>query len=905
MDAYLQQNVDDIQRLLASTDNTTFVLGSALTAPPGKHRSEQFKSTIHSVSIRLCKILSGDVDLIQPWRSCTASPDIAEHLNNLKVPTIDGKPSLLLHRLGETSKDSFHLEEPKLRAKRLENIFIKGSSTYGLQHSVLFNTSGAGKTRLVLEGLCKEWGFYFTCKRDVSECGSADLDRVLDPAGHGYLRACGLIEHPDSDIVCSNNEAQAERCFMAVLVGRLIVFQCLLAAYEVQGKKATLAELRRIWLFVQLDSRLLADSNCPDLLLELTTLLCHMPKNAALPSRGYKMLGECRLFLRTLASCNGLLPPGDGQVPIFCVVDEVQSAAHLFPQAFRGGPTGKDPRPALRALLKTWSIGMRFVVTGTSLNIQHIRDAVSSTVGKVNGHIDHAINGTGSFIHKHEQIDNYLDYYLPSLYLNSAIGKELARRARYWLVGRPRFVASFVQYLMIHNYQSCHKLLTSYIQAITKFSPTDGTHWEQLEDSMPETMVLPAPFNFEKAAALDVQSRNALITSIQGLVNHRLLRGRTDFETSGEGLVDSKLVECGFARYPDGKGLPATFDEPLAYLAADTWISSYWFSRHHYFLQRINHNSPEQNGLERYTAICLAHIFRQFTPLSIFFRFARKLGKPKRLEKKRARLVSCWIDSNEEFRVAPVVFPFDNEVDQSYGHVIQGTSSPSNILGYTSTKPSDDLQWLNFEVNAPFLFPDESFGPDLMFRLQLEEGKLLTVALQVKYREQGTTLTKKEEMKRAVKSVNPSKFWTNNSQINGKASAPKSHPNLHTDTLNALDKLENRYRPNRGGYHSMIGGLFAYPATDNEATCNRILEKLTKGEIEFNAAHEFFMIPTAPIIQLTDSMPPFGGLKRMEDAMIQRRVLEKLHKLEFTNKVKGRKRRGASPPVSGDSLVKR
>ncbi|KAG6898809.1 hypothetical protein C0993_003972, partial [Termitomyces sp. T159_Od127] len=160
---------------------------------------------------------------------------------------------------------------------------------------------------------------------------------------------------------------------------------------------------------------------------------------------------------------------------------------------------GTQPRPALRALLQVWSIGMHFVITGTSLNIRCIQDAVSSTVGKFNGHVDQAITGTGSFIYKDEQIDDYLNYYLPSWYLNTAIGKELSRRARYWLVGRPRFIASFVQYLILHDFQCCHQLLTSYIQAITKFLPTDGRQWEQLEDPMPSSSTdLPAPFDLEK-----------------------------------------------------------------------------------------------------------------------------------------------------------------------------------------------------------------------------------------------------------------------------------------------------------------------------------------------------------------------------------------------------------------------
>ncbi|KNZ72705.1 hypothetical protein J132_02139 [Termitomyces sp. J132] len=743
--------------------------------------------------------------------------------------------------------------------------------------TVLFNTSGAGKTRLVLEGLCKEWGFYFTCKRSVSECGSTDLDVVLDPSDSGYLNKCGLIEHVVNSQHLASNERCARRCFRAVLVARLMVFQCLLAAYEAQGKITTIAELKRIWLFVQLDSRLLAHSHCPDLLLELTTLLCHIPKL----SDSDIILAECQLFLESLVP--GSLPPGD-RIPIFCVIDEVQNASDLFPDAFRGGQTGSDPRPALRELLKVWSIGMHFVITGTSLNIQHIRCAISSTVGKFTGQLESAITSTGSFIDKDEQIDSYLNHYIPSRYLKSPIGKELSRRARYWLVGRPRFIASFVQCLILHDFQYCHQLLTSYIRAITHFSPTDGTHWEQLEGPMPKSPIdLPAPFNLDRAAVLDHISRNDLMNSIQRLVNHRLLRGRTDFETSGEGLVDSKLVECGFARYPDGKA--ATFDEPLAYLAADFWLSSCWSSRHQYFLKDINQNSSDQNGLERYIAICLAHIFREFTPLSAFFRFAHNLGKPKLLENRKARLVSCWIDSSREFRVAPVVFPFDNKVDKSYGYVIEGASSPSNILGYTSTNPSDDLQWLNFGINAPFLFPDEFFGPDLMFRLQLEGGELLTVALQVKYREKGTTLTRRTDMISAIKSINPTKFWKN---IKNEVSAPISNPNIHIDSLNALDRLANRFGSQREGYHSLICGLFAYPATDNETTCKKILQKITQHETEyeFDTAHEFFVIPSAPIIALTNPMPPFEGLKRLEEG-IQRRVRDNLEKSKFTRKING------------------
>jgi hypothetical protein len=45
------------------------------------------------------------------------------------------------------------------------------------------NTSGSGKTRLLLEGLCKHWGFYFTCVREREELGSRDLGQALENIG--------------------------------------------------------------------------------------------------------------------------------------------------------------------------------------------------------------------------------------------------------------------------------------------------------------------------------------------------------------------------------------------------------------------------------------------------------------------------------------------------------------------------------------------------------------------------------------------------------------------------------------------------------------------------------------------------------------------------------------------------
>lgn len=73
--------------------------------------------------------------------------------------------------------------------------------------------------------------------------------------------------------------------------------------------------------------------------------------------------------------------------------------------------------------------------------------------------------------------------------------------------------------------------------------------------------------------------------------------------------------------------------------------------------------------------------------------------------------------------------------------------------------------------------------------------------------------------------------------------------------------------------------------------CDKILAKLGSGEVKFNSTHEFFMIPTDPIIQVTNAMKPGNALARMEE-IIKKRKSDKMKKSGFKNKVNGHKPRG-------------
>lgn len=99
-------------------------------------RSERFKDLIDHTYACICQILNGDIELIDPWCPSTADSRIIGHFANLQIPTIDCRPSLLLHRLGDSSEGNpVAIEEMALREKRLKSVFLKGMSKRELEHS--------------------------------------------------------------------------------------------------------------------------------------------------------------------------------------------------------------------------------------------------------------------------------------------------------------------------------------------------------------------------------------------------------------------------------------------------------------------------------------------------------------------------------------------------------------------------------------------------------------------------------------------------------------------------------------------------------------------------------------------------------------------------------------------------
>ncbi|KAG5352054.1 hypothetical protein C0989_003979 [Termitomyces sp. Mn162] len=738
------------------------MIGHAFVSGQPEQRAGEFARAVSHTSHRLNKIIDDDpeIPLICPWTlRANIDEHLTQHLKELEIPTLHGMPSLLLHRLGKQM--SYDIEDDQQRMKRINKIFapqmlgtdfarhtsvlliIKESIIHlKTVNRVLLNTPGAGKTRLVLEGLLAKWGFYFRCRTQVGDIGSADIEHVIE-FPYGHLNAFGLEEIVISKEELEVNQACAARCFQAVLAARLLVFLLYLRAI-VGHSEMTTEEAKKKWLFAQIDARILATDQQNDFFLYLATLLCYVNTQV--------LVSHIRTCLVTCKTALGILNPCDTQIHF--VIDEAQVAAETYHEAFRDG-SGKNKRPVLRALLFHWAtFKIQTIITGTSLEHKLITDAISSSVGKT-ANMNDGLTSTGSWMSDKNKIEAYLKSYFPATYLETPSGKELQTRA-----------------------------ITRY------FIPRDGEWWEGMEAELSDSQDLYAPHSFDFERAEHPGVKTPLLLAMQKLCYHRLTTGDLNHAASTR-IVNRNIVECGFARYGSDTKSGIIFDEPLAYIAAEAWISrqeSTWEQKQSFFLKSLELYN-KNNELENYTMLCLAHAFMQPTKLSSVFEFA-DIGSQRHLAERKARLVSCWVDSSGVVRSAPVIFPI-----QCTGN--EGLESPSHILCKKSSRSNaeDDLDWLRCDIKTPFFVPLTHFGPDIFFRLRLEDGtnELVTVAVQVKSR--ATKLdVKKSLIQKAIRTVSPDTFWTNDTceKVLKNANAEKDQ----VDSRHELAILPSQYVKN-------------------------------------------------------------------------------------------------------------
>ncbi|KAH7872280.1 uncharacterized protein C8R40DRAFT_1117520 [Lentinula edodes] len=712
-------------------------------------------------------------------------------------------PDMLSHRLGRFQDDT------RLK-QRMDVLF--GTEA----HKIFVNTSGAGKTRLVLEHLCTNWGLYLTCHND-SHIGSKDMSTAISsiedsPSFTNTLPPSPSIEvsgkddddrgrvlrnkmehfastlegHEFSQVLNTNNQLVSCEVLSTLLARFYVLRQFLVTLVEMEEDITQPLHIRN-WLRLQLHpDLLLRPDESGDIFAQLRDHIMRII-DFSLPVNEIVLKS---LLTDVLAEIRSILPSD-----LVIVLDECQFAAHSLRNAFRSDDW-ISKRPLLRQIAKCLNgvfngnlsdLAVTFIFTGTGLSKNDITDALSSVVAKTPLCKD--VNDTGAF----DDIDiqqKYLGEYFPLHIWRSDQFPRLLQRIFRWLQGRHRFTAEYISVVLQNGYKNLDKLLNAYIYSLTGFEPTDYQGKE----------VIPAIIDFPARAFVFEAVSGRMKEKIKSLCYDYLLRSRLD---GWLGTDENDYIAHGFARVKNSGGLTLIrIDEPLVMMACAIWLNGSHESDAHslykYVANRIQDHNPStgRNGFEEFMCFYLQRVFRKPRRLGQVFDLRDKQNPEAEsaLAQKRATLVTLHID----------------EVG-SQRKLVEGTTDIENIgeaklpgalgLAIESTEECVPLfDWVKLKGHTAFCFPMNEMGPDIMCFLKLEDDNgnpedftYICLALQCKFHQVDGEL-EPSTLKDAIATVTPRKFFAPRHVKDGNKAAQREEKRkgLRESLLSALEGLPCR-----------------------------------------------------------------------------------------------------------------
>jgi hypothetical protein len=284
--------------------------------------------------------------------------------------------------------------------------------------SILCNTSGTGKTRLLFEGLCKHWGFYFVSARDTNGIGAQDLEFMIERMSttDGWVENIFKDRAPE-DIVDANveNEKIAFNWIYKVLLARWMVFRTFIEVAKKQNGGLLPNNIKRDWLIFQLLPLVVADGKHPFLAFV----------NSCLAGASLQTLLE----LLDATGPAAILGSAFDHDNFFYILDEAQVAAERHMGAFA------DASNTVRAWSRvSTEASIKFIVSGTGFSFDLFQTILVLGVGKVPDRWD-VVRHTGDFKNSGTQL-SYISRYLPPSFLRSESSTGLVSRMFEWLRGR-------------------------------------------------------------------------------------------------------------------------------------------------------------------------------------------------------------------------------------------------------------------------------------------------------------------------------------------------------------------------------------------------------------------------------------------------------------------------------------
>ena len=375
---------------------------------------------------------AGDIPSFMPsWKPSTSmDPRLSDHIRQLNIPRDKGGlPSLLLHDLGEEKSDL-----DRVRASRIPSIFSNTNTCvvhFVMVHfhiscifRLLINTSGSGKSRILLEGLCRHWGFYFVAVGS-SIIGSSDFYatfRTIDTA-RDYDRA-RTVKSIDP-LAFPHMENTTERRLLQLLLSRLLLLSLFIEVAKCSPIGLQQKEHRRLWTLLQVHPEIIKGHFCGDIFADLTARLRYTTGENLM-----KLVKEAHTKLRDL------LAAPNGELILFTVLDEVQEALTLCIGDYQSNDK-QTARPLLRETYRVWStlLGSKFplILSGTGINYQIIDEILGSSIAKAQPYV--RLHNIGAFDDMSSQTA-YIQQFFPPTLFSTPPWHAFLSRAWAWLRGR-------------------------------------------------------------------------------------------------------------------------------------------------------------------------------------------------------------------------------------------------------------------------------------------------------------------------------------------------------------------------------------------------------------------------------------------------------------------------------------
>ncbi|KAG8798856.1 hypothetical protein FRC17_007299, partial [Serendipita sp. 399] len=361
----------------------------------------------------------------EAWKPAPWCPiDRKEHIFRLKMPIVTehsqfAHPSTLLHRVGQLGAKAQSVQD----AKRV--IQKAGANRY----TIVCNTPGSGKTRVLLEALCQTFGFYLVVKRSLDKIGSKDMEQVVSSV------VARLKLNPPDNLRSRAPQriGFVHRRFVTLYYARMVVFCRFLEILKEEGLEPS--DYKREWLLFQLQTHLFCDGT------DLFQWLVEELREAPFSAIKNELRNEEAIVFELI-----------GTHPI-CVLDEAQELLEDC-DSFRSEKDPQTSRLLCRAVMRAFLDAPKHVIlSGTGISMLQLKESILSLTEGLSSAIP-VITDIGSF--RPDVQRSYLESYLPEDMLNDS---ELLSRITYWLQGRYYLMSKYIELLIVDGFRHPYQVL--------------------------------------------------------------------------------------------------------------------------------------------------------------------------------------------------------------------------------------------------------------------------------------------------------------------------------------------------------------------------------------------------------------------------------------------------------------